>query len=165
MITVGSVAVLWECRDHDRKRTEGSLPWRATDRAAYLYSVGSAWEPDHEAVIRFGGEAPRRRAHSNERFDDHVPARVTTTSDRVRSARQDTSAGRPESDCLRSCSVRLVSQAACRSTTPCGISPLVANRQRAMSNLRARATIIFVFRVPLGPSVRLRNHLTSALSF
>jgi hypothetical protein len=44
--------------------------------------------PDHEAIIRFGGEAPRRRAHSNERFDDHVPARVTTTSDRDRPTRQ-----------------------------------------------------------------------------
>ena len=45
--------------------------------------------PDHEAIIRFGGEAPRQRAHSNERFDDHVPARVTTTSDRNRPVRQE----------------------------------------------------------------------------
>jgi hypothetical protein len=29
-----------------------------------LYSVGSVLDPDHEAVIRFDGEAPRRRAHS-----------------------------------------------------------------------------------------------------
>ena len=34
-----------------------------------------------------------------------------------------------------------------------------------MSSLRARATIILVFRAPLGPSVRLRNHCASALSF
>jgi hypothetical protein len=32
--------------------------------------------PDHEAIIRFGGEAPRRRAHSNQRFDDHADGRL-----------------------------------------------------------------------------------------
>src|SRR5215213_9117677 len=37
--------------------------------------------PDHEAIIRFGGEAPRRRAHSTERFDDHVGVQVTTALD------------------------------------------------------------------------------------
>ena len=73
------------------QRTEGSPPSGAKDRAATLYSVGPTREPDHEAAIRFGGEAPRRRAHSNERFNDHVPARVTTTSDRERPARQDRS--------------------------------------------------------------------------
>lgn len=36
----------------------------AKHRAATLYSVGSALDPDHEAVIRFDGEAPRQRAHS-----------------------------------------------------------------------------------------------------
>jgi len=38
--------------------------------------------PDHEAAMRFRSEAPRQRAHSNERLDDRVPARVTATSDR-----------------------------------------------------------------------------------
>jgi len=37
---------------------------RSKHRAATLYSVGSVLDPDHEAVIRFDGEAPRRRAHS-----------------------------------------------------------------------------------------------------
>src|SRR5271167_4273392 len=32
--------------------------------AASLYPVGSVLDPDHEATIRFGGKAPRRRAHS-----------------------------------------------------------------------------------------------------
>ena len=32
-------------------------------RATSLYSVGSK-DPDHEAVIRFCGKAPRRRVHS-----------------------------------------------------------------------------------------------------
>lgn len=34
--------------------------------AATLYSVRSVLDPDHEASIRFGGKAPRRRAHSPE---------------------------------------------------------------------------------------------------
>ena len=55
---------------------------RAFSCAAYLYSVGPDTDPDHEAIIRFGGKAPRQRAHSNERYNDHVLARVTTTSDR-----------------------------------------------------------------------------------
>jgi hypothetical protein len=71
------------------QRTEGSPPSGAKDRAATLYSVGPTREPDHEAAIRFGGEAPRRRAHSNERLNDHVLARVTATSDRDRPAVQD----------------------------------------------------------------------------
>ena len=48
---------LWE-------RSEGSPPLGAKHRAATLYSVGSVLDPDHEAVIRFDGVAPRRRAHS-----------------------------------------------------------------------------------------------------
>ena len=56
-------------------------------------------------------------------------------------------------------------QSAGRSTTPLGTLPLVTMRQSAMSSLRASATIIFVLRAPLGPSVLLRNHRVSALSF
>jgi len=43
---------------------EGSLPWGAQHRAATLYSVGSARDPDHEAVNGFSSKAPGRRAHS-----------------------------------------------------------------------------------------------------
>jgi hypothetical protein len=111
--------------------------------------------PNHEAIIRFGGKAPRRRAHSNERFDDHVLARVTTTSDRKRPAARRTSLGVPRTLYLNSLSA---GQATCRSTTPRGTSPVVTMRQSAMSSLRASATIIFVLRAPLAPSVRLRNH-------
>ncbi len=121
-------------------------------------------EPNHEATIRFGGKAPRRRAHSNERFDDHVLARVTTTSDRDRPVGQGISRRARRNGML----VQFVygaGQSAGRSTTPLGTSPLVTMRQSAMSSLRASATIIFVLRAPLGPSVLLRNHRVSALSF
>lgn len=46
------------------EQCEGSLPWGAQHRAATLYSVGSARDPDHEAVNGFSSKAPRRRAHS-----------------------------------------------------------------------------------------------------
>ena len=52
-----------------------------------------------------------------------------------------------------------------RRTKPCGISPVVTMRHRAMSSLRANATIM-VLRILTPPSaVRARNHWTSALSF
>ena len=70
----------------EAKQSEGSSPFSADHRAAYLYSAVPVLGPDHEAIIRFGGKAPRRRAHSNERFDVHVRARVTATSDRDRPA-------------------------------------------------------------------------------
>ena len=44
-------------------------------------------------------------------------------------------------------------------------SPVLTMRHNARSSLRARATIIVVLRAPLAPSVRLRNHSASALSF
>jgi hypothetical protein len=56
-------------------------------------------------------------------------------------------------------------QARCRSTTPCGTSPVVTSRHNAISSLRARATIIVVLRAPRAPSVRFLNHCASALSF
>src|SRR5437660_1356628 len=41
----------------------------------------------------------------------------------------------------------------------------VTRRPSAISSLRASATIIVVLRAPLGPSVRVRYHRASALSF
>jgi hypothetical protein len=42
---------------------------------------------NHDAVMRIGGEAPRRRAHSKPRLKDHVQGRVAATSVRPRRAR------------------------------------------------------------------------------
>ena len=41
-------------------------------------------DPDHDAAMRIGGEAPGRRAHSSTRHECHRKARVTATSDRHR---------------------------------------------------------------------------------
>src|SRR5258708_1527171 len=46
-----------------------------------------------------------------------------------------------------------------------GTSPVVTRRHSAISSLRASATNIVVLRAPLGPSVRVRYHCASALSF
>ena len=40
--------------------------------------------PDHDAVMRIGGEAPGRRAHSRKRCQHHGLLRVAATSDRHR---------------------------------------------------------------------------------
>src|SRR5215470_6801799 len=50
-----------------------------------------------------------------------------------------------------------------RNTTPAGTSPVVTRRHKAISNLRARATIIVLRFLP--PSVRIRYHWANALSF
>ena len=52
-------------RSIDERR--GSLPSGADHRATTLYSVGPQG-PDHDAVMRIGGEAPGRRAHSRKRY-------------------------------------------------------------------------------------------------
>ena len=65
------------------RRSEGSLPWGANHRAATLYSVGPCG-PDHDAVMRIGGEAPKRRVHSPLRLESHAFARRAATSDRHR---------------------------------------------------------------------------------
>ena len=50
------------------------------------------------------------------------------------------------------------------SLAPVGTRPVSENRQRAMSSLRARATIITRRILPRDPAVRFSNHSLSALS-
>ncbi len=64
--------------------TEGSLPLGAITRAATLYSVGPVRGPDHEAVIRFEGEAPSWWAHSADGVIARPCAGFTATSDQCR---------------------------------------------------------------------------------
>ena len=51
-------------------------------------------DPDHDAAMRIGGEAPGRRAHSSTRHESHRKARVTATSDRHRQPAGEPWAGR-----------------------------------------------------------------------
>jgi hypothetical protein len=110
----------------------------------------------HDAVMRIGGEAPRRRAHSKPRREGHSP----TSGCRCLG---------PSSAAERQCDVRLQqlngAYAAGRSRRPAGVSPVVASRHNTMSSLRASATII-VLRVPPRPSdARFQNHSVRGLPF
>jgi hypothetical protein len=116
-------------------------------RTTTLYSVGSKWTRDHEAIIRFYGEAPRWRAHS--RYG--IKAMAVFGSPPPRIVIGSLSAG-AEAGCFWARAP--VGQAATvRSATPAGISPIVTIRHRAMRSFRASATIMVVFRFP-APSVR-----------
>src|SRR5712691_7137000 len=108
--------------------------------------------------MRIGGEVPRRRTHSRNRFQNHGLLRVTATSDRHRTLTMFCSSGLRELVFLS-----LLSHAA-RNTTPAGTSPVVTRRHRAISNLRARATIIVLRFLP-ALSVRARYHWLNALFF
>src|SRR3954471_7951735 len=64
-------------------RSEGSSPTGADHRATYLYSADPE-DPDHDAVMRIGGEAPKRRVHSPQRLESHASSRRAATSERHR---------------------------------------------------------------------------------
>src|SRR5258706_13500671 len=103
-------------------------------------------DPDHDAVMRIGGEAPGGgpilsvgiSAMFVLRFP---PPRIVNSAVREKPARAPNGAewsarsGKPF-------------QAAGRKTTPSSVSPVVTKRQSAMTSLRASATII-VLRVPI----------------
>src|SRR4051794_12444075 len=92
--------------------------------------------------MRFGGEAPGRRAHSHLGMEamqvrGSPPPRTVVSDYRARAA------GRRNSVCLL---LADAGQVAGRSMTPCGTSPMVTMRHKAMSSFLARATIMVVLR-------------------
>src|SRR5256714_3933578 len=108
------------------------------------------------------GKAPRRRVHSPSGIAAIAvfglpPPRIVTGY----LAHQTQSGAEP----VCPFSFWSVAHAADRNSTPSGTSPVVTKRHSAISSLRASATIIVVLRAPLGPSVRVRYHRASALSF
>jgi hypothetical protein len=133
-------------------------------RATDLYAVGS-FDPDHDAVMRIGGEAPGGGPILSVGIKCQVRIRFPTTSDRQFGSRAEKPARPPKmvlSGMLRS---GKPFQDAGRKTTPSSGSPVVTKRQSAMISLRASATIM-VLRVPIRLSaVRARYHNASALSF
>src|SRR6266481_2561726 len=113
------------------------------------------------------GKAPRRRVHSPSGIAAIAefglpPPRIVIGY----LAHQTQSAAEPRLSflVLECCSLEFA-HAAGRNSTPSGTSPVVTRRHSAISSLRASATIIVVLRAPLGPSVRVRYHCASALSF
>jgi len=92
------------------------------------------------------------------RHHSHGLDRVTATSTRHRPLARVEAAGGEIGLCR--CSVQLLM--AGRRSTPCGISPAVANRQSAMRSLRASATIMVFRRLPA--VTHARYHCDRALS-
>jgi hypothetical protein len=120
---------------------------------------GSDGDPNHDAAMRIGGEAPERRAHSVTRHDSHganraAPPRIVIGA---------SNAGSPKPVFWYSASGR-GGHVVARRTTPSGGSPVVTKRQSAIKSLRASATII-VLRAPLAAAVLARYHCARALSF
>src|SRR5467141_152740 len=141
------------------RRIRGELAIGARLRATDLYAVGS-FDPDHDAVMRIGGETPGGGPILSVGIKCHVRIRFPATSDRQ--------FGSPKSQRKRRVGKGVLFpglQPAGRRMTPSNVSPVVTKRQSAMTSLRASATII-VLRVPRRLSaVRARYHSASALSF
>src|SRR5246127_4662055 len=116
---------------------------------------------NHDAVMRIAGEAREQRAHPAQRpwkpwFTVGSPPPRIHRQTLVRTAKP---------LALLFLSFRTVAHGTGRRPTPCGTWPVVARRQRAISSLRASATIM-VLRVPPRPSaVRAVNHWARALFF
>ena len=113
--------------------------------------------------IRFDGEAPRRRAHSSDGIEAMAllgspPPRIVigSLSRQVRDRAPKLYVYTP---------LNQLAQAAGRSMTPAGISPVVTMRQRAISSFRASATIMVVLRLAGGTLGPCRYHCASPLSF
>ena len=144
-------------------RIRGELAIGAHLRATDLYAVGS-FDPDHDAVMRIGGEAPGGGPILSVGIKCQVRIRLPATSDRQFGSRAEKPARAPNgAECYARSGKPF--QDAGRKTTPSSGSPVVTKRQSAMISLRASATIM-VLRVPLRLSaVRARYHNASALSF
>ena len=81
---------------------------RGSSRRNLVFGRSSG--PDHDAVMRIGGEAPRRRTHSRNRCQHHGLLRVTATSDRHRMPTKFCSSGSESLSCLSSPFTRLATR-------------------------------------------------------
>ena len=121
---------------------------------------GESCDPNHDACMRIGGEAPRRRTHSVERHQSHGETRDPATSNRHRRPVASVWTGPKLSGVLSARSLHCAE----RRATPSGTTPSRTKCQSAISSLRARATIM-VLREPRAFSVRARYHCARALLF
>src|SRR5437879_1558714 len=127
-----SIGLRWAPGVYEDPR--GARHWvhfRVTD----LYAVGSV-NPDHDAVMRIGGEAPGGGPILSVGIKCQVRIRLPTTSDRQFGSRAESSAS-AENGAKWVCSFGSSSfQEAGRKTTPSSGSPVVTKRQSAMISLR-----------------------------
>ena len=116
-------------------------------------------EPDHDAAMRIGSEAPKRRTHSFPRHNSHGTNRDPPPRIVIGDPSQADELG-------RNCWVPSATSVYCvgRRTTPSGTTPSRTSRHKAIKSLRAKATIMSL-RVPRAFSVRARNHCAKVLFF
>ena len=148
-------------RTQTTKRSEGSSP----SGAIFAPQTCIRWireDPDHDAVMRIGGEAPGRRAHSKPRRSGHVQYRVAATSGRHLQSGDKYASGLQKLNCP---CPRACHHGAARRTRPSDTSPVVASRQSAIRSLRASATIMVLRVAPRASAVRSRYHSANTLSF
>ncbi len=137
------------------RNRDGAFHRRArSSRATTLYPAGLEART-HDAPMRIGGEAPRRRAQSDKRHGGHGDVRAAPPRIVIGTRPQRRRASKPLTD---------PDQTACM-VTPSGSCPVVAKRHRSTSSLRANATISVLRTPPLAPVVRPRYHAAKVLSF
>ena len=139
-------------------RSEGSSLSGADQSRHNLVSGGSE-DPNHDAAMRIGSEAPKRRTHSFPRHNSHGTNRDPPPRIVIGDPSQADGLG-------RNCWVPSATSVYCvgRRTTPSGTTPSRTSRHKAIRSLRAKATIMSL-RVPRAFSVRARNHCAKALFF
>jgi hypothetical protein len=119
------------------------------DQSRHNLVFGGCKNPNHDAAMRIGSEAPRRRTHSSSRHDSHESPRDPPPRTVIGDPSQADGLG-------RNCWVPSASSVHCagRRTTPSGTTPSRTNRHKAIRSLRAKATTMGL-RVPRAFLVRV----------
>jgi hypothetical protein len=141
------------------QRSEGS-PLSGAVQSRHNLVSGRSKDQNHDAVMRIGSEAPKRRTHSSNRHESQG------AMSGFRHLEPSSAPRHKRTDRAETVGVPSASSVHCtgRKTTPSGIAPCRTSRHRAIKSLRAKATIKGL-RVPRAFSVRARNHCAKALSF
>ena len=138
-------------------RSEGSS-LSGADQSRHNLVSGGPEDPNHDAAMRIGSEAPKRRAHSFPRHNSHGTNRDPPPRIVIGDPSQPDGLG-------RNCQMPSTSiYCAGRRMTPSGTTPSRTSRHKAIKSLRAKATIMSL-RVPRAFSVRVRNHCAKSLFF
>ena len=119
---------------------------------------GSVQNPNHDAGIRIDDQAPGAAGPLWKAVQRPCHRPGCRHLRNVKMVGRSVPAARPAG-------YRAAVGTASRSRTPSGISPVLTIRHRAISSLRASATIIAMRVLPRPSAVRSRYHRTRALSF
>ena len=122
-------------------RSEGSS-LSGADQSRHNLVSGGPRDPNHDAAMRIGSEAPKRRTHSFPRHNSHGTNRDPPPRIVIGDPSQADGLG-------RNCWVPSATSVYCvgRRTTPSGTTPSRTSRHKAIKSLRAKATIMsFAYR-------------------